>query len=82
MEIETALSRQNITAYVGYEVLGHFDLLLRVWLPTSVQPDDLDQALYNELLGADYLASDFFEARNVAWHGMTKVQYAILPVCQ
>ena len=66
--IEQVLQRHSVTSYLAYEILGHFDVLLRVWLPTSVTADAMDLALYQELLGCDYHSSDFFEVTTVHWH--------------
>jgi hypothetical protein len=70
--IFTALKRvfaeKKILSYALYEATGQWDFFLRLWLPTLVTPDDLEQAL-QEVLGPHHLNSqDRFRVSEIAQH--------------
>jgi hypothetical protein len=63
------LETKGTGGYAFYEVLGTFDIILRVWLPTNAAPH-FDQTLKQVLTsaGARALTVEPFEARSVLYH--------------
>src|SRR5882757_6835579 len=43
--LAAVLHEHGITSYFAYELLGHYDILLRAWVPKSVLTSDLEDAL-------------------------------------
>jgi len=39
----------GITSHVAYETLGEYDLLLRIWAPRSLGPEDIELRLWQDL---------------------------------
>lgn len=60
-KLDAFYSQTRITAHIAYETLGDFDLLLRLWIPRSYLPEEIEARLAkllreNSLWNINYIA--------------------------
>jgi hypothetical protein len=71
-EIFEALHRvfetKDIRAHVAYETLGDYDLLLRLWIPESFRPEDIELELRRELQHCNLLGLEYFACHTISHH--------------
>lgn len=63
-----ALEEQHIASYAIYQLFGIYDVMVQLWLPTSVSLEAMDKNLFEALVQLDYAASDAFEVTAVERH--------------
>lgn len=66
--LRQVLYDHNVHSFVVYELTGDYDLLLRVWLPTSVSSQVFRRALHKELAAYDIDANQVFHVARVVTH--------------
>ena len=74
----TFYEQAGITAYVAYETLGDFDLLLRLWVPRRFIPDEIENLL-RDILRADSLWDvNYLACRTDLHHaGLPRTSFAL-----
>jgi hypothetical protein len=67
----TVFAEHQVRSYVGYELLGVYDVILRLWLPSTTTPQAFFESMRRSLKAVDMTTSDSFsvlrQARNWLW---------------
>ncbi len=66
--LHASAKRYGVRSLISYEVLGAYDVLIRVWLPEVCRPDHFHATLMNELAPAGLEMCDPFAVSTVARH--------------
>jgi Putative DNA-binding domain len=67
VQAREAIARAGVRSWVMYQLLGPFDVLLRVWLPAETSTMDFEQALHAAFRG-NLTLSDYFLADEIIAH--------------
>ncbi len=66
--IREACNRHDVGGLIAYELLGVYDILLRVWLPEGCSFDDMHQTMTDELAPAGLAILDPFQVNYMVRH--------------
>lgn len=66
--LRDAFGEIGIRSYAIYETLGNFDLLLRLWVPRLVDPEEFEAALHSHLDREGLWDADFMVVSSVDRH--------------
>lgn len=58
----------GVTSYAIYELLGYYDLLMRIWLPNAVSLPRMEEEVGNALIDLAYEDSEYFEVSSIVRH--------------
>jgi hypothetical protein len=66
-------STLGITSYIAYETLGDYDLLLRMWVPRNIGPEEIDQQIWLALKDCKLWNINYLACRTeMHWSDSTK----------
>jgi Putative DNA-binding domain len=66
--LRSALEQHGILSYTCYELIGAYDLLLRVWVPNSESHDEVQESLIRNLATANLRLCDVFVVSRTVRH--------------
>jgi hypothetical protein len=71
--LKKVCQRFSVLSYVVYETLGEYDLLIRMWVPTRYESEDVELALFGELGDLDIRNIEDFTCRTRFHWARTKL---------
>lgn len=66
--LDRVMAAHGVRSYGYYQLAGAYDLLLRIWLPTSVTQEAFEKTLGTELVSADFRTCDEFVVSHILLH--------------
>lgn len=63
-----ALATAGVTSYAVYELLGYYDILVRIWLPFNISVAKMEELFFENLQELDFEDSEFFEVARIERH--------------
>ena len=66
--LRDVMKKNRVSSYVFYELAGVYDLLLRIWLPSSVTQEEFKRSLREHLGSTDLQVCDDFNVTQVVVH--------------
>jgi hypothetical protein len=67
-ELRQLAEQVGITSYIAYEAFGNYDLLLRAWVPRTVDPEDVGLRLEKALEPHSLWEYDYFSVQSTDLH--------------
>ena len=66
--LDRVMAAHGVRSYGYYQLAGAYDLLLRIWLPSSVIQEAFEGTLGKELVSADFRTCDEFVVSHILLH--------------
>jgi len=66
--LDRVMAAHGVRSYGCYQLAGAYDLLLRIWLPSSVRQEAFEETLGKELVSADFRTCDEFVVSHILLH--------------